>query len=130
MFAGAEHIRELSRRSRRRCGMPEFLPEPERYELREGPAYTFFAGRRDFLKVLGGGIVVMLALRGEARAQRGGPAAPQDIGAWLHISQTGAITVYTGKVEFGQNIRTSLAQAVGEELHTSPSQIQLIMGDT
>jgi isoquinoline 1-oxidoreductase len=110
--------------------MPEFELEVERYELREGPAYTFDTDRRDFLKLLGGGIVVMLALRGEAGAQSTANAAPRDIGAWLHISEAGAITVYTGKVEFGQNIRTSLTQAVGEELRTSPGHIQLVMGDT
>ena len=63
---------------------------------------------------------------------RGGSARalPQDIAAWLHIADSGAITVYTGKAEVGQNIRTSLAQAVAEELHTSPTQISLVMGDT
>ncbi len=33
-------------------------------------------------------------------------------------------------MEFGQNIRTSLTQAVGEELRTGPGHIQLVMGDT
>ncbi len=60
----------------------------------------------------------------------GGQAAPQDIGAWLHVGEDGKIKVFTGKAEVGQNIRTSLSQAVAEELHVSPSSIQMVMADT
>ncbi len=55
---------------------------------------------------------------------------PDEIGAWLHIGEDGRITVYTGKAEVGQNIRTSLTQAVAEELHAPPSSIRLVMADT
>src|SRR5262249_6710057 len=51
-------------------------------------------------------------------------------GAWLHIAESGAVTAYTGKVEVGQNIRTSLTQAVAEELRVPTSAIKLVMGDT
>ena len=47
---------------------------------------------------------------------------PKDIAAWLHIGEDGSVTVYTGKVEMGQNIRTSLTQAVAEELHVPVSK--------
>jgi isoquinoline 1-oxidoreductase len=40
------------------------------------------------------------------------------LGAWIHIDRAGHVTVFTGKVEIGQNIRTSLAQAVADELRT------------
>ncbi len=65
-----------------------------------------------------------------ARGGGGGQAAPQDIGAWLHIGEDGQITVYTGKAEVGQNIRTSLTQVVAEELHVAPGSIHLVMADT
>ena len=115
--------------------MPEIeIPgfETERYELHAGPGYSFVPHRRDFIKLLGGGLVVLLAAQAQESggARRGGQAMPQDIGAWLHIAESGAITVYTGKVEMGQNIRTSLTQAVAEELRCSPSSIQLVMADT
>ncbi|MDQ6705074.1 MAG: molybdopterin-dependent oxidoreductase [Acidobacteriota bacterium] len=116
--------------------------ELERYELFAGPAYRFEPDtepdRRDFFKILGGGIVVMFALS-EAEAQESGRAGrrggegnalPKDIGAWLHIGEYGKITVFTGKVEVGQNSRTSLTQAVSEELCTAPEAIALVMGDT
>ncbi len=62
------------------------------------------------------------------------PLAPESdapkIGDWLHIDTDGLITVYTGKVEVGQNIRTSLAQVVAEELCDSIDRVKLVMGDT
>lgn len=110
--------------------------EPERYELFAGPAYNFSFGRRSFFKALGGGIVVV-SICATAKAQesgggrgRGGRAMPQEIGAWLHIDAKGAVTVYTGKVEVGQNARTSLTQAVAEELGAPLTSIELVMGDT
>jgi len=110
--------------------------EPERYELHAAPVYSFVPDRRDFLKLLGGGLVVLVALPGASAQESGGgrgrgaAGAPQDIGAWLHIAESGAVTVYTGKVEMGQNIRTSLTQAVAEELDVSLDRIALVMGDT
>jgi len=111
--------------------------EVERYELFEGPAYRFALERRDFFKLLGGGLVFLLMCDDPASAQesgrgrgRGGEPLPQTVGGWLHIGEDGAITVYTGKVEMGQNIRTSLAQAVAEELHVPIASISLVMGDT
>ena len=38
--------------------------------------------------------------------------------------------MYTGKVEVGQNIRTSLSQGVAEELHLPIEKVELVMGDT
>ncbi len=104
--------------------------EPERYELHAGPAYSFVPDRRDFFKIMGGGLAVLLVLGSQGEAQERGRAMPQDIGAWLHIAESGAITVYAGKAEVGQNIRTSLTQAVAEELHVDPSKIAMVMGDT
>ena len=111
--------------------------EPERYELRAGPTYHFGLPRRDFFKVLGGGIVVFCLRDISLDAQEAGRTRrrpdqplPQEISAWLHVNENGEVTVYTGKVEVGQNIRTSLTQAVAEELSVAPGSVQLLMGDT
>ena len=113
--------------------------EVERYELTAEPLYRFSFDRRQFMKVFGGGIALIVPMtslfaqdqeRGESGRGGFGRNLPQEIGAWIHIDQSGGITVYTGKVEMGQNIRTSLAQAVAEELHVPMSMIQLVMGDT
>jgi CO/xanthine dehydrogenase Mo-binding subunit len=117
---------------------PGVVIEPERYEFCEPPAYDFGLQRRDFFKLLGGGVAVFLiarnapALPQESGGGRGfrGEELPKDISAWLHIGESGAVTVYTGKVEMGQNIRTSLSQAVAEELRVPLGAIGLVMGDT
>jgi nicotinate dehydrogenase subunit B len=97
-------------------------------------AHGFDLDRRDFVKLLGGGVLVCLCVRTAPSQESGGTRRPeevsQSIDAWLHIGEDGAITVYTGKVEMGQNIRTSLAQQVAEELRVSVSSITLVMGDT
>jgi len=90
--------------------------------------------RRDFLKVLGGGLLVCLtphpAWTQESGRSFGGHQLPTDISAWLHIDADGRVKVFTGKVEVGQNIRTSLAQAVAEELRVPFDSITMVMGDT
>jgi hypothetical protein len=120
--------------------MPDI--ELERYELFEAPAYRFepsdFAlDRRDFFKFLGGGLVLLLTLERTGDAQESGRATafrgdarPPELAAWLHIGEDGTVTVYTGKTEVGQNIRTSLSQAVAEELRVPMSAVQLVMADT
>jgi nicotinate dehydrogenase subunit B len=110
--------------------------EPERYELSAPPAYRFEVDRREFFKFLGAGILVVAALKSADAFQesgigtQSGESLPSDIGAWLHIGENGTVTVYTGKVEVGQNIRTSLSQCVAEELYIPINKIQMVMGDT
>jgi isoquinoline 1-oxidoreductase len=90
--------------------------------------------RRDFLKVLGGGLLVCLtyspAWTQESGRNFGSHELPKDIAAWLHIGADGQVKVFTGKTEVGQNIRTSLAQLVAEELRTPFDSIVMVMGDT
>lgn len=112
-----------------------FLDEPERYELHEQPI-EWDVTRREFFRIVGGGVVVALLLGDKigaqppgGRGQRGGDR-PQEIGAWLHIGEDSAITAFTGKVEIGQNIRTSLSQVIAEELRVPLSRIKLVMADT
>jgi len=112
--------------------------EPERYELVEPARYRFELERRDFLRVLGamgGGLLVVSSLDGISGAQesgRGGQggSVPSDVASWVHIDKEGRVTVFTGKVEIGQNIRTSLAQAVSDELRVPMRTISLVMADT
>ncbi len=90
--------------------------------------------RRDFLKLFGSGLLIGLApapvLAQEAGRRFGEHELPKDIGAWLHIGADNRVTVFTGKVEVGQNIRTSLAQQVAEELRVPFNSITMVMGDT
>ena len=98
--------------------------------------------RRDFFKTLGCGVMVLFLVPaavaqeggGRARGGRGGrgggAAVPAEISAWIHIGEDGTVTVFTGKTEVGQNIRTSLTQAVAEELPAPLSSIKMVMADT
>ena len=111
--------------------------EPERYELTAPPRYCFELDRREFFKFLGAGILVVCVwkdARGmqESGSDKGahGQSQPKEIGAWLHIGEDGTVTAYTGKVEVGQNIRTSLTQGIAEELHVPVEKIRMVMGDT
>jgi isoquinoline 1-oxidoreductase len=111
--------------------------EVERYELSAPAPYRFDLERRDFMRVfaaLGGGLLVVVsAPRPLAQESgRGGqrPAAPRELAAWLHIDEKGLVTAYTGKTEIGQNIRTSLAQAVADELRVPLASVTMVMADT
>ena len=87
--------------------------------------------RRDFLGLLGGGLLVTFSSSAqEAGGFRRSEQLPQNLDAWLHIGEDGTITVYTGKAEIGQNIRTSLSQAVSEELCCPIRSVRLVMADT
>jgi len=52
------------------------------------------------------------------------------IADWLEIAADGRVVVYTGKVEVGQNVRTSLAQAVADELRLDLEAVRLVLADT
>lgn len=115
---------------------PDVVIEPERYEFSERPLHHFELGRRDFVKLVGGGVVVF-ALVPRSLAQESGrrffrveERLPENIGAWLHIGENGAVTVFTGKAEMGQNIRTSLSEAVAQELYVKVASVRMVMGDT
>ena len=92
----------------------------------------------------GGGLLVLCLGRDDeaqepGRASAGAAAAsggggggqlPREIDAWLHIGEDGTVTASTGKVEVGQNARTSLTMAVADELNLPVESVQLVMGDT
>ncbi len=97
---------------------------------------AFQLQRREFFKVLGGGLLVGMcvsSLAQESGRKPGGESEddlPKSLSAWLHVAEDGKVTVYTGKVEVGQNIRTSLSQQVAEELRVPVNSIAMVMGDT
>jgi len=107
-------------------------------ELREqetsSKLHWFELDRRGFLQLLGGGLLICAAAT-RVVAQESGSGnrshdLPKELSAWLHIGEDGRITAFTGKVEIGQNIRTSLAQQVAQELRVPINSVTLLMGDT
>ena len=101
------------------------------------PLNRLTPSRRGFL--LGGGaLIVSFALPPRlAVAQEPGekklPGSLQrdpKLNSWIRIDERGAITVFTGKCELGQGIKTALIQVAAEELAVAPESIHLVTADT
>jgi nicotinate dehydrogenase subunit B len=80
--------------------------------------------RRDWLKLVGGGIIVFIYPAELAQAQDRLPSS------YLRVGPDGLVTLFTPKIEMGQGIITSLAQMAAEELDLPLSSMRAIMGDT
>jgi isoquinoline 1-oxidoreductase len=111
-------------------------PEIDYDALLEPIAFRFDMTRRDFVQVLGAGVLVSV-VAGPALAQRrgrgrggfrGGP--PPTIAARIHIGTDGTITVLSGKVDAGQGARTQIAMAAAEELRVPIDRVKVLLADT
>jgi nicotinate dehydrogenase subunit B len=60
----------------------------------------------------------------------GALAHTPDLDSWIRINCDETITVFTGKVELGQHIKTSLAMIAAEELEVDLERILIVSGDT
>jgi len=88
--------------------------------------------RRQFLKIFGGGILIFFTIGdldlSDAQAQRN--QLPSDFNAFLQIREDGRVNCFTGKIEMGQGVITSLAQMLADELDVSLDSVDMVMGDT
>jgi CO/xanthine dehydrogenase Mo-binding subunit len=50
--------------------------------------------------------------------------------AWIAVDPQGRVTVFTGKAELGQGIKTALVQLAAEEMDVSPDAVTLVTADT
>ena len=92
--------------------------------------------RRRFLEVsalVGGGLLVGCELgkspesAGSARStSAANPAAPFKPNAWITIESDGAITLVCARNEMGQDVHTSLAMLVAEELEVDPRMLKVV----
>jgi CO/xanthine dehydrogenase Mo-binding subunit len=88
----------------------------------------------------GGAVVVTFALRPLSSLAQGTPQAQPKLpgsldkapylDAWIGIGGDGAVTVFTGKAELGQGIKTALIQCAAEELDIDPKAITIVTADT
>jgi isoquinoline 1-oxidoreductase len=96
----------------------------------------YHLNRREFLGVLGGGIVICISCGDSAPIEEGGrgpgsrPSVPEDFNAFLHIGEDGRVTCLTGKIEMGQGPMTSLPQLLADELDVALGDVDIVMGDT
>lgn len=88
--------------------------------------------RRAFLKMVGGGIVVLVTARPSAflAQDRRRRIYPEDLNAYLRIGEDGRVTIFSGKIEMGQGVMTSQAQMAAEELGVALDAIEMVLGDT
>jgi nicotinate dehydrogenase subunit B len=98
--------------------------------------------RRDFLAT-GGAVIVsfslvpgLFAAKPPGKEARQGAKLPGSLqrepmlDSWIRIDADGTITVFTGKAELGQGIKTALIQVAAEELVVEPRRIHLVTADT
>jgi nicotinate dehydrogenase subunit B len=119
-------------------GTDQFIPEPDRFEFSADPIHKFNLARRDFFHLLGAGIAIFAVTKNAFGTQELTPQSksfrneklPEDISAWLHIGEDGIVTGFTGKAEIGQNIRTSLAQTIADELRVPFESVRMTTADT
>jgi nicotinate dehydrogenase subunit B len=90
--------------------------------------------RRSFVKLLGGGIFIFFQpwnvidlLSSPAEQAR---SLTKDYNSFLHIAEDGTVTCYTGKIEMGQGIITSLPVMMADELNVPLEKVKIVMGDT
>lgn len=107
--------------------------ELEHFQVPERSGYEFHLDRRKFFQVMGSGLAIFIAagnnFANSFPLEAG--AAPEDsLAAWIHIGENGVVTVYSGKAEVGQNVRTTLTQVVAEELRLEVDQVEMVLGDT
>jgi len=93
--------------------------------------------RRDFIKLAGGGaagLFIFFRIGTACNLISGGPEEkrelPEDFNAFLHIGNEGMVTCFTGKIEMGQGVISSLAQMMADELDVPYEQVKMVMGDT
>lgn len=90
--------------------------------------------RRQFLKLVGGGIIVVFTIPDspafQERRRGGGQELPQDFNAFLRIGEDGRVTGFSGKIEMGQGVITSLAQMLADELAVPLDSVSMVLGDT
>ena len=94
---------------------------------------NFKIDRRDFLKITGAGITIFFTIGDLSALQqrrRGGRDYPKDFNAYLRIGEDGRVACFSGKIEMGQGIYTSLAMMLAEELQVPLTSVDMVMGDT
>ncbi len=53
-----------------------------------------------------------------------------DLDAWLRVNDDETVTVFSGKVELGQGLKTALAQIAADELDLAMERIRVVTADT
>ena len=95
---------------------------------------TATLSRRAFIASTGA-LVVSFSFAGKPLSQErsklpGSLVKDPELDAWLRVEADGTVTVFTGKAELGQGIRTAIAQIAAEELDTPMARVNVVTADT
>ena len=85
--------------------------------------------RRDFLAT-GGALFVSFAIPAWAQKLPGALERTPMLDAWIGVGADGRITVFTGKAELGQGIKTAILQIAADQLGVEMKAIELVTADT
>jgi len=85
--------------------------------------------RREFIAT-GGALIVSFSLPAFAQKLPGALEREPMLDGWIRLAADGRITLFTGKAELGQGIKTALLQIAAEQLAVPMSAIELITADT
>jgi nicotinate dehydrogenase subunit B len=91
---------------------------------------NFSIDRRDFIKLTGSGIFLFFLLGDSTVLAQRRREYPSDFNAYLRIGEDGRVTLFTGKIEMGQGVVTSLGQMLADELDVKFESVEMVMGDT
>jgi len=86
--------------------------------------------RREFLKKLGGGVIIIFSLSELAFLTKTSEEDLPEFNAFLRVKEDGRVDCFTGKIEMGQGVNTSLPQALADELEVDVNDVDIVMGDT
>jgi CO/xanthine dehydrogenase Mo-binding subunit len=87
--------------------------------------------RRDFVKlgaVAGAGLVIGIRLPEKSR-RAARPAAPLRPNAFLRVDPDGSVTIWLGRADMGQGVRTSLPMIVADELDADWKRVTVQQAD-
>jgi CO/xanthine dehydrogenase Mo-binding subunit len=91
---------------------------------------TITLDRRGFVKVgalAGAGLVIGIRL--PARGEEGTVAVPLQPNAFLRVDPDGSVTIWLGRSDMGQGVRTSLPMIVAEELDADWKRVTVLQAD-
>lgn len=90
--------------------------------------------RREFLKTAGAGATLVIgfhlpAFGGPSSDEREPGATTFKPNAWLEVHPDGAVTIWTGRSEMGQGVRTAMPMIVAEELEADWRSVRVVQAD-